>query len=40
VRPSQQPVGRGTLVSRRYGTVPVQLVHADREAPFEANARQ
>jgi S-DNA-T family DNA segregation ATPase FtsK/SpoIIIE len=30
VRPTQLPVGRGTLVSRRYGTVPVQLVHAAR----------
>jgi S-DNA-T family DNA segregation ATPase FtsK/SpoIIIE len=30
VRPSQLPPGRGTLVSRRYGTVPVQLVRAVR----------
>jgi DNA segregation ATPase FtsK/SpoIIIE, S-DNA-T family len=30
VRPAQLPPGRGTLVSRRYGTVPVQLVLADR----------
>jgi DNA segregation ATPase FtsK/SpoIIIE, S-DNA-T family len=30
VRPTQLPPGRGTLVSRRYGTVPVQLVLADR----------
>ncbi|HZC69209.1 MAG TPA: type VII secretion protein EccCa [Jatrophihabitans sp.] len=29
VRPAQLPAGRGTLVSRRYGTVPVQLLQAD-----------
>jgi S-DNA-T family DNA segregation ATPase FtsK/SpoIIIE len=29
VRPTQLPPGRGTLVSRRYGTVPVQLLQAD-----------
>ena len=29
VRPSAQPPGRGTLVHRRYGTVPIQLVRAD-----------
>jgi S-DNA-T family DNA segregation ATPase FtsK/SpoIIIE len=30
VRPSQLPPGRGTLVSRRYGMVPVQLLLTDR----------
>jgi S-DNA-T family DNA segregation ATPase FtsK/SpoIIIE len=30
VRPTAQPPGRGTLVSRRYGSVPVQLVHGER----------
>jgi S-DNA-T family DNA segregation ATPase FtsK/SpoIIIE len=30
VRPAQLPPGRGMLVSRRYGTVPVQLLNAER----------
>nr|WP_084180914.1 type VII secretion protein EccCa [Jatrophihabitans endophyticus] len=29
VRPGPQPAGRGTLVNRRFGTVPIQLLAAD-----------
>jgi S-DNA-T family DNA segregation ATPase FtsK/SpoIIIE len=32
VRPAQLPRGRGTLVSRRYGSVPIQLLRADHQS--------